>query len=81
MLGTFKALCAGGLIGAALASIDGALLGVLVGSDGAATVRWALYFAVGGAVLGALAAVALRHMTLKPPTKPGQGDDSGGPDD
>lgn len=62
-----KAIVVGGLIGAAVTSIDGAILGFFVASDAKEILNWTLGFAVGGAILGAALGALLMRLSLRPP--------------
>jgi hypothetical protein len=71
-----KDLLVGALVGAPLLSIDGAILGALFGATSSdrgtleAALRWAGYFAiagaVGGALVGGLLAVIADRLVLHP---------------
>jgi hypothetical protein len=70
MIRIFKAICVGGVIGAAVASIDGAIVGLLVASDGQQILSWVMGFALAGAILGGVAGAILTRIRLRPPNDP-----------
>jgi hypothetical protein len=65
---TLKAMLIGAAIGASLAWVDGAILGLMLGPEGA-TMRWGFVAAAGGAAFGGIAGFVVPRLVLKPPDK------------
>ncbi len=65
---TLKAILIGAAIGACLAWVDGAILGLMLGPEGA-TMRWGFVAAAAGATFGGIAGFVVPRLVLKPPDK------------